>query len=147
MVFTGPLRVLAFVLVRCPLTGLAVTHATVATDFNESFDIQSNFTAKVAFYCDVLVDIVTQLCNVFFGQILDADIRIDTGTCQNLICCAAADSVDISQTDLDPLILRKVYTCYSCHSSCTSMLKNPELSPDAAYASDFRRLPLLCLYA
>ena len=75
---------------------LAVTHATVATDFNESFDIQSNFTAKVAFYCDVLVDIVTQLCNVFFGQILDADIRIDTGTCQNLICCAAADSVPAS---------------------------------------------------
>ena len=85
-----------------------MTHATVATDFNESFDIQSNFTAKVAFYCDVLVDIVTQLCNVFFGQILDADIRIDTGTCQNLICCAAADSVDISQTDLDPLIRKLI---------------------------------------
>ena len=71
-----------------------MTNASVATDFNQTLDIHCDISSQVALNDAVLVDIVTQLCNVFFRQILYPNIRIDTGTSEDFVCCAATDSID-----------------------------------------------------
>ena len=63
MVFTGPLRVLAFVLVRCPLTGspFSVPDPAIAIDLDHSLDVHSHFAAKIAFHDIFVLDDLTKL--------------------------------------------------------------------------------------
>ena len=54
-----------------------MTDAPVAADFHEAFDVQGYFTAKVALHLDVMFDILAQLVDLLFGEILYAGIGID----------------------------------------------------------------------
>ncbi len=87
MVFAGPLRVLALVLVRCPLYGqtLSVTDTAVAVDLDKSLDVHRDLTAKVTFNRVVVFDFVTKLCDLVLGEILRAGIGIDAGICKDVL--------------------------------------------------------------
>ena len=138
MVFLGPLRVRALVLLRWPRTGLAVANAAVAADLGQPLDIQGNLTAQVAFHHVALVDGFTKLGFVGLGQILDAGVGVDPSLRQDVLGALSANTVDIGQTDFDSLILGQVNTGNTCHT-----LKHLHflLSPDAACAWDSRRSP------
>ena len=95
-----------------------MANTTIATNFNQTFDIKCGSTAKVALYLDVFIDVLTQFCGVIFGKIFDADGRIHTGLFNDLSSGCAADTVDISESNLNSLILRQVNTSYTSHRLC-----------------------------
>src|SRR5699024_1832501 len=92
-----------------------VTQAAVAADFNQALDIQTDFAAQVALNIVVAVDHFTQLSGFFFGQVLYAGVRIDTGLLQDLVGRLAANAEDVGQADLHALLAGKVNTGNTCH--------------------------------
>ena len=75
-------------------------------------------STKIAFYHDVVfVDVVTDLGLFISGQILDAGIRVNSGTGENLVGSGLANAVNISQTNLDPLLARQINTSNTCHKA------------------------------
>ena len=93
----------------------AMTNATVAANFNQTLDVQTDFTAQVTLNGVAVLDALTQLCCFFLGQILDASIRIDTGLLQNVVRQLPSNAVDIGQSNLYALFTRKVNTGNTCH--------------------------------
>ena len=59
---------------------------------------------------EVLVDVVAQLGQILLGQVLAADVRIDAGLRNDLLCSGVTDAVDIGQSDLDSFLSRQVNT-------------------------------------
>ena len=113
-----------------------MTHAAIAADFTQPLDVHSGLPAQVAFDDIVMLDGITQLGFLFLGQVLDADIGVDTGHFQNLGCTGGADAIDIGQSNFDPLVAGKINTRNTCH-----ILSAPPISLVSAYAWGFRKLP------
>ena len=44
-----------------------MANASIAADFDQTLDVQLNFTAQIAFDLNVFVDIITQKSLLFFG--------------------------------------------------------------------------------
>ena len=95
-----------------------MAHTTVALDLGQTLDVKRDVTAQVAFHHDVVfVDVVTDLGLFISGQILDAGIRVNSGTGENLVGSGLANAVNISQTNLDPLLARQINTSNTCHKA------------------------------
>ena len=63
-----------------------MAHTTVALDLGQTLDVKRDVTAQIAFYHDVVfVDVVTDLSFFISSQILDAGIRVNSGTGENLV--------------------------------------------------------------
>jgi len=92
-----------------------MTEAAIAADLHQALDVHGNLTAKVTFNLEILVDVVTQLTDIFFGQILNAHIGVDAGGVDDLVCGGTADAVDIRQGDFNAFFPGKVDTRNSCH--------------------------------
>ena len=98
-----------------------MTSATVALDLNQTLDIQSNIAAQVALHQNVVcINVVADLSLIVCSQILNAGIRVDTSTGENLVGSALANAVNIGQTNLHALFAGQVNTSNTCHSVCTS---------------------------
>ncbi|MPM91761.1 hypothetical protein SDC9_138895 [bioreactor metagenome] len=93
----------------------AVTHAAVTADLDQPLDVHRSFTAKVAFHFDVVVNVISQLGNVAFGQVAHADVGVDAGCGQYFRSGFAADPKDVGQTDFNPFVPGKVYARNTCH--------------------------------
>ena len=92
--------------------------ATEGLDLDQTLDVQSHVAAQVAFNEDVcLIDVVTDLSLFVQSQILDAGIRVNSGTGENLVGSGLANAVNISQTNLDPLLARQINTSNTCHKA------------------------------
>ena len=92
-----------------------MTNASVAAYFNKSLDIESNISSQVALNHKVVVNVVTELSNIVFAEVLDSCIRVYTCVCENNIRRFTTDTVDISESDFNSLILGKVNTGNTCH--------------------------------
>ena len=62
-----------------------MAQAAVAANLNQTLDIQADLTAQVTLDVVVALDDFTQLSSLFFGQVLNAGIRIDTGLSKDLV--------------------------------------------------------------
>jgi len=100
----------------------AVAHATIATNLDEAFDVHLHFAAQIAFDFKVLSDKVTNEADFSLGQILDASIRINARAFKNLICTCGTNPKNVSQSNFDPLITRKINTFNSSHMSLSLSL-------------------------
>ena len=56
-----------------------MTDTAVAVNFYKTLDVESNVTAKVTFYNVVVLDLVTELSNLIFSEVLSAGVGIDAG--------------------------------------------------------------------
>jgi hypothetical protein len=88
-----------------------VSDSAIAVDFNHALDIKSYVTSEVTLNLVILFDLITELCYIVVGQILCAGIGIDTGLGENVISTLSADAVDIGESDLNSLGIRKIYAC------------------------------------
>ena len=70
----------------------AMAQAAVAANLNQTLDIQADLTAQVTLDVVVALDDFTQLSSLFFGQVLNAGIRIDTGLSKDLVGRFAANA-------------------------------------------------------
>ena len=112
-----------------------MTDAAIAADLRQALNVQCGLATQVAFH-GIGLDSVAELLLIGVCQILHADVGVDTRLRQDILGALSADSVDISQSDLDPLILRQVNAGDTCHS-----LKAPPylISPVSACAWGSRK--------
>jgi hypothetical protein len=94
----------------------AMTNALVAADLDFATDVCRNFTAQVSFNLEVAFDVVTKRDQLVIGQILHTDLSADFGIGEGLECPRTANTVDVSQGDLNALIARDVDASKTCHS-------------------------------
>jgi len=92
-----------------------VTDATVAVDFDHSLDVHTNFTAEVTLDVVVVFDLLTELGDLFLGQILGTGIRADAGYLEDLLSGSSADAVNIGQSDLNALCVWNINACNTSH--------------------------------
>jgi hypothetical protein len=83
-----------------------MTEATIASDFNEPFDIQLHLTSQITLHFIVLADIVTQKSHLCVRQVFHPRIRANTCTGEDFIRARTPETENIRQTDFDPLISR-----------------------------------------
>ena len=95
-----------------------MAHAAVALDLGQTLDVQSHVTTQITFDEDVVfVDIITDLGLILGRQILDAGIRVNSGTGENFVGSALTDTVNVSQTNFNPLLTRQINTSNTCHKA------------------------------
>ena len=95
-----------------------MTYATEALDFGQTLNVQRDVPAEIALNDDIVfVNVVTDLSFIVSRQILDAGIRVDSGAGENLVSSALTDTLNISQTNLDPLLARQINTSNTCHKA------------------------------
>ena len=82
--------------------------ATIAANLHQAGGILTHFTTKIAFCGVVCIDIITNLGDLIFGQILDSCINIDTSLGANLGCASLTNAVKIGESDLNALIAWQV---------------------------------------
>ena len=88
-----------------------MTYTTEALDFGQTLNVQRDVPAEIALNDDIVfVNVVTDLSFIVSRQILDAGIRVDSGAGENLVSSALTDTINISQTNLDPLLARQINT-------------------------------------
>ena len=92
-----------------------MTDSTVAVDLNHSLDVECNITTEVTLNYIGCFDNVTELCYVALGQVFCADIRIDSCLSKNVLCALKSDTVNISESYLNSLIVRNINTGYTSH--------------------------------
>jgi hypothetical protein len=90
-----------------------VTQPPIRTDFHEPFDVHGDRFAQVPFHHSISLDDIPDAHRLIFGQILYLCIDIDGGLLANLGSPALADSKDIGQAYLNPLIQRQIHSCDS----------------------------------
>ena len=56
-----------------------MSSATIAANFNQTFNVQGFLTAEVTFNFLVLIQSFTDLSNFFFSQVANASVRVNTG--------------------------------------------------------------------
>jgi hypothetical protein len=105
-----------------------VTDTAVAVNFYKTLDVESNVTAKVTFYYVVVLDLVTELSNLIFSEVLSTGVGIDAGLCKDVICTLAADTVDVGKSNLNTLGIRNINTSYTSHSVNPFFLLNSRLT-------------------
>ena len=93
-----------------------MAQSAVAADFGQSLDVQRDSTAQVAFYLQMLVDVLTQFGNVVFRQVFYSDIGADPGFLQNIRSRFPSDAKDVGQSDLYALFSRQVDTSYTSNT-------------------------------
>ena len=91
------------------------------TDFHQALHVLGNLAMQVAFDSQVLLNVVAQLGEVFFGKIVAADVRINTSLRKDLLRCGQTNAVNVGQADLDALVARKIDTEQTCHMVNTSL--------------------------
>ena len=72
-------------------------------------------TPEVTLYLNVVIDVLSQLAYVILGQVANADVGIYAGSSENVFSGLAADTVDVGQADLNPLVSWQVNARNTCH--------------------------------
>src|SRR5438552_658084 len=89
---------------------LLVAQPPVGPDLDQTANIQGDIPAEISFDFVVTVDVVAQPRGLLLGQVTDPRVRTDTGGRECLPRPAQANSEDVGQRNLHPLIPRQIYT-------------------------------------
>ena len=100
----GPLRVRALVLERWP-----------RTDLHQALDVLGDLLAQVALHPAFVLDDLANALGILFGKIAHLRHRVDLGRRENLARPRPADTVNVSQSDPDLLVLGEVHPCNTRH--------------------------------
>src|SRR5699024_11385918 len=93
----------------------AVAQSLVGTNLDLATDVGLDFAAEVTLNLPVVLDHVTQSCELLVAQVLGTQVRGDAGLFQQLLGSGWADSEDVGQCDLHALFAWQVYTSKACH--------------------------------
>ena len=87
---------------------LTVTLALVAVDLDLATDVRVDFTTQIALDLVIAFEVITQRNQLLIRQILDANIRVDTGRGKRFLGTSATYTENIGEGDLDALLIGDV---------------------------------------
>ena len=87
-----------------------MSDSAVAVDLNQTLDVHCGFAAKFALNGIVVLDLVTELRDLFLCKILSTLVGIDTGLCENVLGAFQSDTVNLGKSDLYALLIRDINT-------------------------------------
>src|SRR3954462_8946024 len=82
----------------------AMPEALVAADLDLALDVGGDLAAEVTLDLQVVVDVGAQLRNLFLREIAHARVARDAHAVADLLGARAADSEDVGERDLQPLL-------------------------------------------
>jgi hypothetical protein len=88
----------------------SVAQSSIRPDLHKPFDIHRNRLAQVALNHPVPLDYIPDAHDLVFGQVLNFCINVNTGFLAYIRSPTLADSKNVSQTDLNPLIQRQIHS-------------------------------------
>jgi hypothetical protein len=92
-----------------------MAQSPVAADNHQSFDVLGNFPPQITFHPVFFLNNGGNLPDFFFGQIFPPGIGIDPRSLENVPGKLAADSEDVGEGDLNPLVLGNINSNNSRH--------------------------------
>jgi hypothetical protein len=92
-----------------------MTQTTVATDVHQPLDVHLHAFAQVALNLSLRFQNGTDTDQLVLTQVLNASVDIHSSLFENGSCPRAANTVDVSETDLGPFVRWKINTSYTCH--------------------------------
>ena len=87
-----------------------MSEATVAADIHQTLDVEGNLGSEVTFNLVLLFDDLPQKSDVICAESIDSDLRVNICLGADFLSGSPANSVDVSQGNLDCLV-RQVNTC------------------------------------
>jgi hypothetical protein len=99
-----------------------VPDAAVRPDLGEPLDRLLPLAPQVSLDLEVRVDVVTELGDLFVGEVLDLRVGAEAELDGDLTSGRLADPVDVRQPDLEPLLVRKVDSGDACDGSALPLL-------------------------
>ena len=89
---------------------------TVATDIQETLDVQGNFRAELTFHGVFVFEKMTNLTLFFFGEVIALLVLVDAQLSTDLVCGEQTDTIDCREAVLKstPAIraIRSPYPCF-----------------------------------
>ena len=85
-----------------------MTLALVAVDLDLATDVRVDFTTQIALDLVIAFEVITQRNQLLIRQILDANIRVDTGRGKRFLGTSATYTENIGEGDLDALLIGDV---------------------------------------
>ena len=97
-----------------------MAHTAVRADLLQALDRLRALTAQISFDLIVLVNVVAELGDLVFCEVTDLGVRGEAERCADLLRGRLADSEDVRQPDLEPLLVRQVDAGDAGHASAPS---------------------------
>jgi hypothetical protein len=88
-----------------------VAKPPIAANLHQPLDIQVHLTAEIALNRKVAVDVVSQARYLIFRQLLHPGLRSDADSGYRFSAFGRTDSMDVSESHMDWLLIRDVHTC------------------------------------
>src|SRR5215210_1595012 len=98
----------------------AVPDPPVRSYVYEPPDVLLRLASQVALDLDVLIYVGPDRTDLTLGQVPNLRVRVDLGVAANLPRRRTPDAEDVGKAHLDPLLARKVYSCYPRHANPAS---------------------------
>ena len=89
--------------------------SAIAADIHQPFYVTGDLTAQIAFDPVIVLDYSRYPADFVLRQVTYPSMRADLRCFQDPYRCRSAYTIDISQSDLDPLVPWQVYTYYTSH--------------------------------
>jgi hypothetical protein len=99
-----------------------VPETPVRADLGEALDRLRALPAKIALDLEVRVDVLAELRDLFLGQVADLRVLREAERSADLARGRLADTVDVGQPDLEPLLVGEVDAGDTCHGLSLPLL-------------------------
>src|ERR1041385_4438955 len=86
----------------------AMTATAIAAEIDQALDVELHVAAKIALDAVVLLDRVADPADVVLVEIVGALVERDAGFVQHDVRGLAAETVDVRERDIHPLVAREV---------------------------------------
>src|SRR6266853_6582245 len=96
----------------------AVANAAISLNFNQAADVHLDLFAEIAFYPAFLLDGLANVIDFLFGEVANLLGVIHASFRRQLFRALPPDAIDRGQANPQPLLNRKINTCYTCHATC-----------------------------
>jgi hypothetical protein len=117
----------------------AMPQTAIRAHLDVALDVERNFLTEIAFHRAFFFENLADMIDLFFGQIANFLVRIDTGPIAQALRPRPSDSVDVSKANLSSLFRRKIDARNTCHiflslTLALLVLRVDANDPDHAFA-------------
>src|SRR5215471_12219780 len=90
--------------------------SSIRSNFHKPLDVEGNFLTQVAFNAMLLFNNLADFVGFVVVQFANLSIRTDTSCAQYLVRQRTADPVDVSESDFDSFVWRKIHAGNARHN-------------------------------